>query len=251
MYSACVTFLHLVADPQRWQLLSHLSASDRRVGELAGLTGVAQNLVSYHLRELRSAGLVTSRRSAADGRDTYYRLDLHRYAELFAEAASALHPSVRLVPAHPPAGASRPRRKWRVLFLCTGNSARSQMAEAMLSARLGSRVEVASVGSQPKALHPRAVQALARRGIDIAGRDTKHLDRFTRKRFDRVITLCDKVREICPEFPGEPRYAHWSMPDPSVDGTEVAFEATANEIDTRVTQLVAQLTQEEVADGNR
>lgn len=239
-----MTFLQLVADPQRWQLLSHLSESDRRVGELAGLTGEAQNLVSYHLRELRTAGVVTSRRSSADGRDTYYRLDLERYAALFAEAASALHPSVRLAPVVPPPGAGRQRKKLQVLFLCTGNSARSQMAEAFLADRLGDRVDVSSAGSHPKALHPLAVAALAERGINIAGNTTRHFDAFNKKRFDRIITLCDKVREVCPDFPGDPRYAHWSMPDPSLEGTTEAFARAAEEIDTRVTQLVAQLNQE-------
>jgi protein-tyrosine-phosphatase len=255
MYCARVTFLQLVADPQRWQLLSHLSESDRRVGELARLTGEAQNLVSYHLGELRSAGLVTSRRSSADGRDTYYRLDLDRYAELFADAASALHPAVRLAPAvsdeaSPRPRTSRPPKPVRVLFLCTGNSARSQMAEAMLEHRLGARVDVVSAGSQPKELHPLAVRALVDFGIDIAGRETKSFDQFTRRRFDRVITMCDKVREVCPEFPGDPRYAHWSMPDPSVDGTYEAFARTAADIDSRVTQLVAQLN-EEAANAKR
>ena len=250
MYCGGVTFLQLVADPRRWQLLSHLSESDRRVGELVALTGEAQNLVSYHLGELRSAGLVTSRRSSADGRDTYYRLELERYAAEFANAASSLHPSVRLAPAVPPAGAGRHTKKHRVLFLCTGNSARSQIAEAMLAARLGDRVEAVSAGSNPKELHPLAVRVLAERGIDIAGHETTSMERFTRKRFDRVITLCDKVREVCPEFPGEPRHAHWSMPDPSVEGTYEAFVRTADDIETRVTQLVAQLN-EEAANAKR
>ena len=83
--------LQLVAEPVRWQVLGELARSDRRVGELVGLTGRAQNLVSYHLRELRDAGLVSARRSSADGRDTYYRLDVDRFDELFAAAAAALH----------------------------------------------------------------------------------------------------------------------------------------------------------------
>src|SRR5262245_30606701 len=108
-------FLQLVADPHRWQLLAHMGRSDRRVGELAGLLGKAQNLVSYHLGELRSAGLVTARRSSADGRDTYYRLDVARCGELFGEAGTALHPALRLEPAAEPyrPAAGRPR----VLFL--------------------------------------------------------------------------------------------------------------------------------------
>src|SRR5262245_34704800 len=96
-----VELLALVADPQRWQLLSQLAESDRRVGELTERVGRAQNLVSYHLGELRSAGLVTARRSSADGRDTYYRLDLDRYGELLGRAAADLHPALQLVPVDP------------------------------------------------------------------------------------------------------------------------------------------------------
>src|SRR3954466_8294977 len=89
-------FLQLVADRRRWQLLVELGRSDRRVGELAALVGKAQNLVSYHLGELRSAGLVSARRSSADGRDTYYRLDVARCGDLLGAAGAALHPAPRL-----------------------------------------------------------------------------------------------------------------------------------------------------------
>jgi protein-tyrosine-phosphatase len=84
------------------------------------------------------------------------------------------------------------------------------------------------------------------RGIDISGRPTKSLTRFARSRFDRVITLCDKVREICPEFPGAPTAAHWSIVDPASAGesdkaTYPAFQHVAHEIDSRVTLLLADL----------
>src|SRR5437867_483853 len=126
----------LVLDPDRWHLLRELAGSDLRVGELVERLAKPQNLVSYHLAELRRAGLGSGRRSA---------------------------------------------------------------------------------GSHPKALHPNAVRAMAERGIHISGRPTKHLSRFARTRYDRVITLCDKVREICPEFPGRPATAHWSMADPAAE----------------------------------
>jgi protein-tyrosine-phosphatase len=88
---------------------------------------------------------------------------------------------------------------------------------------------------------------MAERDIDISTNTTKHLDRFVRTRFDRVVTLCDKVREICPEFPGPPAASHWSMPDPAAEGasdsdTCAAFERTADEIETRVGLLIAELT---------
>src|SRR5205807_8248839 len=79
-------------------------------------------------------------------------------------------------------------------------------------------VEARSAGSHPKPLHPNAVRVMAEHGVDIGGRPTKSLTRFTRNRFDRVITLCDKVREICPDFPGAPIAAHWSIADPAAAG---------------------------------
>ena len=245
-----IEFLQVVGDPQRWRLLVELAGSDRRVGELTELCGRQQNLVSYHLSELRRAGLVSSRRSSADRRDTYYRVDIARCTELFRAAAASLQPGLRLDswPAGPAPIRGRPPR---VLFLCTGNSARSQMAEALLEERSGGAVEGRSAGSHPKTLHPDAVRVMADRGIDISGRPTKQMDRFARSRFDRVITLCDKVRELCPEFPGRPVTSHWSMPDPAAEAdahadTDLtsfpAFLRTADELETRVGLLIAQLT---------
>src|SRR5205823_7134049 len=116
-------FLQLVADPQRWQLLRALAQSDRRVGELTELVGKPQNLVSYHLAELRTAGLVSARRSSADGRDVYYRVDLFRCRDLLVEAGPSLHPGLSLAPTQPGRAELR-RTRPRLLFLCTGNSAR-------------------------------------------------------------------------------------------------------------------------------
>jgi ArsR family transcriptional regulator, arsenate/arsenite/antimonite-responsive transcriptional repressor / arsenate reductase (thioredoxin) len=244
---SALQFLQLVGDPQRWRLLVELGRSDRRVGELAELLGKAQNLVSYHLGELRTAGLVSARRSSADGRDSYYRLDPTRCGELFATTAATLHPSLRLAPVTTDGNMSATRPKQRVLFLCTGNSSRSQIAEALLEHRVNDAIEVRSAGSHPKPLHPKAVQVMAERGIDISRRRSKHFGRFARTRFDRVITLCDKVREICPEFPGTPVTAHWSMADPAAvsgsdDASYRAFADTAAEIEARVELLIPQLT---------
>jgi protein-tyrosine-phosphatase len=239
------TILGLLGDPLRWQLVDELGRSDRRVGELVALVGKPQNLVSYHLKELRQAGVVTARRSSADGRDVYYRADLLRCRDLLGDAGRTLHPGLALAPA-PPEGAPPRGPRPRLLFLCTGNSARSQIAEALVEHRSGGTVDARSAGSHPKPLHPNAVRVMAERGIDIAGRPTKSLDRFTRQRFDRVITLCDKVREICPEFPGGPTAAHWSIADPAAAGptdeaSYPAFRQVADEIDDRLTLLLADL----------
>jgi ArsR family transcriptional regulator, arsenate/arsenite/antimonite-responsive transcriptional repressor / arsenate reductase (thioredoxin) len=231
-------FLRLAGHPLRWRLLSELARSDRRVGELCELAGQRQSLVSYHLRQLRDGEVVSARRSIADGRDTYYVLELERCGELLVSAGASLHPGLASpVGSHP--GWGRGSARARVLFLCTGNSARSQMAEALAEQLSAGAVRAASAGSHPKPLHPNAVRVMRERGIDIAGRRTKQLGKFTGRRFHYVISLCDRVREICPEFPGAPQAIHWSIPDPARepgtdDETLRAFEHTAAELETRI-----------------
>src|SRR5262249_43817140 len=144
-----------------------------------------QNLVSYHLAQLRASGLVRARRSSLDGRDTYYHLDLTRCAQSLATAGAALHPGLRFDLAPP----ILPAHRVPVLFLCTGNSARSQAAEALARARSGGRVQAFSAGSHPKPLHPNTVRVMAERGIDLAGQRPKHLSVFAKRRFGFVITL--------------------------------------------------------------
>lgn len=239
----------LLADPLRWRLITELACSDLRVSELTSLTGARQSLVSYHLSELRNAGVVTARRSSADGRDTYYRADLVRCRALLLDVGAALHPGLEMtpLPARVPADTAthRVRRKPRVLFLCTGNSARSQMAEALMRDRTRDAVDVHSAGSHPKPLHPNAVRVMAARGIDIAGKPSTDLRHYARTRLDHVITLCDRVREICPEFSGAPATAHWSIPDPAAvgddDASYAAFEQVADDLEVRVDFLIAEL----------
>jgi protein-tyrosine-phosphatase/DNA-binding transcriptional ArsR family regulator len=240
-------FLRLAGHPLRWRLLSELARSDRRVSELCALAGRRQSLVSYHLRQLRDGGLVSTRRSAADGRDSYYILDLARCGELLARAGASLHPAIASTH-RPPARQRRGAPLARVLFLCTGNSARSQIAEALVGPLSGGAVSTASAGSHPKPLHANAVRVMRELGVDISGRRSKHLSEFSDQRFDYVISLCDRVREVCPEFPGGPELIHWSIRDParepgSDEETLPAFERTAGELCTRIGYLIEAIEQ--------
>jgi ArsR family transcriptional regulator, arsenate/arsenite/antimonite-responsive transcriptional repressor / arsenate reductase (thioredoxin) len=235
-------FLRLAGHPLRWRLLMELARSDRRVGELCELAGRRQSLVSYHLRQLRDGGLVLLRRSDADGRDTYYALDVARCGELLANAGASLHPG--LTPqSHSADERNRRSRPVQILFLCTGNSARSQIAEALCERLSGAAVSAVSAGSNPKPLHRNAVRVMRKRAIDISGRSPKHLSEFAGQRFDYVISLCDRVREVCPEFRGAPEVIHWSIPDParepgSDEQTLPVFERIATELETRISFLI-------------
>ena len=131
----------------------------------------------------------------------------------------------------------------RVLFLCTHNSARSQMAEAILRQVGGTRFDVESAGTQPGRVHPLAARVMADRGLDLARHRSKHVDEFTSRSFDYVITVCDAANESCPIFPGAVQRLHWSIADPSAaQGTEAhrlaAFERAATELHSRIELLV-------------
>jgi protein-tyrosine-phosphatase len=136
-----------------------------------------------------------------------------------------------------------------VLFVCTGNSARSPIAEALLRHHTADRITAGSAGSRPKpSLHPDAIRVLRETfGIDISTQRPQHLDGLAGRGFTHVITLCDRAREACPEFPDHPRRAHWSIADPAAaaDGGQAGypgFQRTAADIDTRVRQLLPVLT---------
>ena len=238
-------FLKLLAHDLRWQLLRLLVHSDCRVQELVEQVNRPMNLVSYHLKQLRAAQLVTERRSSADGRDVYYTLDLARLNVLYHESGAQLHPVLGHAPAPQPALApASATPPVRVLFLCTHNSARSQMAEGLLRHLGGARVAVFSAGNQPATVHPHAIRALAELGVDISKQRSKHMDEFHGQSFDLVITVCDRVRENCPIFPGDPEQIHWSIPDPLAkagDDDYPQFTAIAQDLRTRITYLLLTL----------
>lgn len=242
-------FLQLAGHPLRWRLLSELARSDRMVNELTGLVGEPQNLVSYHLGKLRDGRLVSARRSSGDRRDTYYGLDLARIGGLLSATGGALHPGLRLTP---PPRDDRRIGTVKVLFLCTGNSARSPMAAALARARSGAAIEAVSAGSQPRPIHPNAVRVMRNEhGLDLSGHAARHLDAYAGERFDWVISLCDKVREVCPEFPGHPETIHWSVVNPATgepdDVTYPLFQQTAAELATRIEYLLAVLAERTLA----
>jgi arsenate reductase len=137
----------------------------------------------------------------------------------------------------------------RILFLCTHNSSRSQMAEGLLRTRGGSSYKVFSAGTHPRAVHPLAVRAMAELGIDIsevAGYHAKGIEAFAdQPPIDLAVTVCDEAAEECPYFPGARRQEHWSFPDPSAaTGTEQerlgVFRRVRDAIAARIDQFLAE-----------
>ncbi|MFW6184342.1 MAG: metalloregulator ArsR/SmtB family transcription factor [Chloroflexota bacterium] len=241
-------FLKLLGHDVRWRLLKALANGDHRVQELVTLLGRPQNLVSYHLSRLRQAGLVHERRSSHDARDIYYSLDLERLQALYGASGEALHPALCRSPSAVHGDNKGGASPLRVLFLCTHNSARSQMAEGILRHLGGDRVQAFSAGSEPGRVHPLAVRALAQMNIDISGQRAKHMASFAGQTFDYIITVCDRVREACPVFPHDPHEIHWSFADPAaVEGPEEArfraFQITARELRTRINYLLLTMKQ--------
>jgi arsenate reductase len=132
----------------------------------------------------------------------------------------------------------------RILILCTGNSARSQMAEALLTAKGKGRIHAESAGSRPAPrVNPLAVQALAELGIDWQGRVPRSVAGLEQQRWDIVITVCDNAREACPWFPAQPIMAHWGMPDPAAavgsdEGKLAVFRETRDVLAARIDRLL-------------
>ncbi|HXG57402.1 MAG TPA: arsenate reductase ArsC [Thermoanaerobaculia bacterium] len=132
-------------------------------------------------------------------------------------------------------------RKKRILFLCTGNAARSQMAEAIANAFHGDRVEAVSCGSRPAGwVHPLAIRAMAEKGVDIRDARSKGADEFLGQPFDVVVTVCDSAAQDCPAWPGAKRIEHWPIADPSFGAFE-GFLATREELERRIAELVETL----------
>ncbi|HEY4385982.1 MAG TPA: metalloregulator ArsR/SmtB family transcription factor [Ktedonobacteraceae bacterium] len=233
-------FLKLLAHELRWKILTALARSDCSVQEILQMLGEPQNVVSYHLRKLREQHLIKERRSSADERSLYYSLDLEAVHMLYLITGNVLHPAFGSTHVPPdPQQWSVPEKPLRVLFLCTHNSARSLLAEALLRQMSHGYLEIESAGTQPTSVHPFTLQVLAERRLDGSQLRSKHLDEFRGQTFDYIITVCDRARESCPTWPAEPECIHWSLPDPAVEeGAEEeryqAFEQTALQLITRI-----------------
>jgi ArsR family transcriptional regulator, arsenate/arsenite/antimonite-responsive transcriptional repressor / arsenate reductase (thioredoxin) len=245
--------IKLAGHPIRWSMLTRLARSDYRVQELMAFLQLPQNLASYHLRQLRAGHLVTERKSSADERSVYYSLDVEHFRVLYLQAGEQLHPALTGTPSEKGTKeqpGKAPQTPLHVLFLCTANSARSQMAEALLRQLSHGSIEAQSAGSQPaERVHPLAIQVMERAGIDMRLARPKHFDEFRDQHFDAIITVCDRVREVCPVFPDDPEHIHWSLPDPAhVEGSDEAqydaFEQTRRALVTRLRFLSTLLERE-------
>ena len=199
-----------LADPLRLRITDLLAVGDVAPVELQAVCGVPSNLLAHHLGVLADAGLVTRSRSHADRRRTYLHLVEGALEDLLPTASLAAP---------------------RVVFVCTGNSARSQFAAALW--RQASTVPVASAGTHPaEAVDPRAVEAAARHGLTLVGAVPRALGDVVADD-DLVVTVCDVAHE---ELGGAGRL-HWSIADPVAIGTAAAFDAAIEDLARRVGTL--------------
>ncbi|MCB9128613.1 MAG: helix-turn-helix domain-containing protein [Ardenticatenales bacterium] len=254
MATPCVPadLLKMLGHEVRWQLVAALVGSDQRVNELIERVERPMNVVSYHLRQLWQHGLVHERRSSADGRDVYYSVDLDALRRCFMATGDALHPALTEkdddLLAATTVGDALPAAV-RMLFLCTHNSARSQMAEAIANHLGQGWVQAHSAGTAPSGVNPHAIRAMQGMGIPMEGARSQHVDEFGDQPFDYVITVCDSARESCPFFPATTEMIHWSFPDPSAASgsdaeKQAVFDATAAQLETRIRQLLLRLLRE-------
>ena len=199
-----------LGEPVRLAMVEDLALSDRSPKELGVRFGLASNLLAHHLEVLESVGLIERFVSAGDRRRRYLRLVRTPLAELGFTAVA-------------PAG--------RVLFVCSHNSARSQLAAALWRERRGG--DASSAGTHPAGrINPRAIAAAKRAGLDLGGISPRAL--APDETADLVVTVCDQAHE---ELDPKPSWWHWSIPDPVEAGTAAAFDAVVADLDARITAL--------------
>ncbi|MDA5095284.1 helix-turn-helix domain-containing protein [Aliiroseovarius sp. KMU-50] len=211
-------------------------------GELADVLEVRPNTMSVYLGALSRAGLITQKR---DGRSLLYRFDPDGADSL----VSYLYDDCcrgRPAACATPRAFAEAHEKQKVLFLCTGNSARSIMAEVILRDLAGDQFEVFSAGTRPAVvLHPATLQLLEDKGHDVSGLQPKHMSDLEGEAFDFVFTVCDMAaNEDCPVWPGQPVTAHWGVPDPAhATGSDaekgLAFQTLYGEMHRRLTLFAA------------
>jgi len=244
-----------LADPYRLHILDLLTQGEACHSELKEQVGLPPNLLSHHLRVLRQAGLVRTRHDTIDGRWIYYAANKDGLTYWQAWLGQFLDPgrvqarSALCGPEGRQASPSRPRvdeadRKLKrfVLFLCTGNSCRSQMAEAIVNTWLGDEWAAFSAGTQPAGcVHPKAVESLAEVGIDWRGRSAKRADEFRTIPFDLIVTLCDNAKQHHPTWLDQslPAPVHLGFPDPArATGGEEEVRATFRTVRDAIAQQI-------------
>jgi len=241
-------FIKILSHDLRWTIVRTLAHSDYKVQELVERLHQPQNLVSYHLKQLRDTALLLEHRSTADRRDIYYSLDIDRLQAGYLALGKALHP-VLTSPSAAPVATSGRGAPQRVLFLCTENSARSQMAEGFLRHMGDGWLQAYSAGTAPSRIHPQTIRIMATRGIDIQSQRSKSISEFEDLSFDYVITVCDRAREHCPTFASGTTFIHWSLPDPALVKDEAAqieaFEQTARVLERRLHHFIASIISED------
>jgi protein-tyrosine-phosphatase/DNA-binding transcriptional ArsR family regulator len=202
-----------LGDATRLAIVDELVGSDRSPVELQQLIGVPSNLLAHHLDVLEQMGMITRSRSSGDGR--------RRYIRLRWEAMADLSPGPR----------TRPQP---VLFVCTQNSARSQIAAALWTRLTDQPAD--SAGTHPaERVHPGAIAAARRAGLDISHAVPRHLDEVRRPP-QLVVTVCDRAHE---ELTADRTWLHWSIPDPVATPSRAAFDGTVAELGHRISCLVA------------
>jgi protein-tyrosine-phosphatase len=202
----------VLADPHRLEIVDELAMSDRSPSELGISLGIGSNLLAHHLRVLEEAGIVERLASAGDAR--------RRYVRLVPDAVSVIAEPVATLAAR------------HVLFVCTANSARSQLAAAVWNAR--HEVRASSAGTRPaERVRGEAIEAAARAGLDLRGARTRSIDEVTDDP-DLIVTVCDIAHEEVRSLPANAKLLHWSIADPALSRSPSAFDRALGRITARV-----------------
>ena len=254
----------VLADPQRLHILDLIINGIHCSSGIVARLGLTPNLVSHHLKVLREAGLVDIERDPADRRWIYYIPNIQQLTEIQFQLSYLLHPAriqARAAECGPSQGAQpyippdhltiekeHPMtNKAKIIFLCTGNSARSQMAEAFMKKYAGDLFEVHSAGIEPKGVNPYTVRVMEEAGIDISGYQSKGVRQYLgHVNFGYVVTVCDHAEENCPTvFLTQGKHLHWSFEDPAAfQGTEEQtlqkFSQVRDQIEKRIKEFAAE-----------